>query len=69
MLNLMLEGGRTMKGKLNKLTLILMTSVLLLMLGLGPLATGAFAQAERLPGQADLVVPCDFDGGGSGSGG
>ena len=54
-----------MERKHSRLALVLMAWVLLLVLALGPLAPGAFALEVGF--QAGFVVPCAFDGGGSGT--
>ncbi|MCK4316431.1 MAG: hypothetical protein KAX24_11730 [Anaerolineae bacterium] len=54
-----------MEKKHSRLALVLMAWVLLLVLALGPLAPGAFAREAGL--QAGFVVPCYYDGGGSGT--
>ena len=65
-----------MKNKRSKLSLVLMTLVLLLVLALGPVAHGAFALEmgpqvgmEVLSGQAGFAELCAvYVGGGSGGG-
>ena len=63
-----------MENKRSKLVLV--TLVLLLVLALGPAASGAFALemgpqvgTAGLSGQAGFAAPCALDGGGSNGGG